>query len=57
MIGYCFEIYDRQGRAAHSEAGPITLTRDGPDGWVAGGTIAEGRVTGADAGGPRAKPS
>ena len=46
MIGYCFEIYDRDGRAEHTEAGPIALSRDGPDGWVAGGTIAEGRVIG-----------
>jgi hypothetical protein len=46
MVAYRFEIDDPDGPAGHAESGTIALSRDGRDGWVAGGTITGDRVTG-----------
>jgi hypothetical protein len=46
MVAYRFEIDDPDGTAAHAESGTIAPSRDGPDGRVAGGTIAGDHVAG-----------
>src|SRR3954447_22392121 len=46
MVAYRFEIDDPDGTAGHAETGTIALSRAGPDGWAAGGTLVGGRVTG-----------
>jgi hypothetical protein len=57
MIGSRSAFDDRDGPAGHAEAGAVAPGRDGPVGWVAGNTDADGRVTGGRRGGPRAMPS
>jgi hypothetical protein len=40
MVAYRFEIDEPDGKAGRAESGTIAQSRDGPDGWVVGDTIA-----------------